>query len=380
MPSSIEWTDDTWNPIVGCRRISHGCDHCYAVTMATRIAGMKKSPRPHYQGVVERGDWTGVVNEAPAHIFNAPLKARKPKVWFVNSMSDLFHEAVDDGIILRVFEVMNRSPKHVFQVLTKRPSRMVKKTDELGLRWTDNIWAGTSIESDKFAVPRSREIMKVPALIRFVSAEPLLNALPSLPIDELDWVIAGGESGKSKTVRPCDPDWLRDLRDRCRTAGVPFFFKQWGSHDANGAKVGKEMAGHLLDGEEIFEMPAAAYAQLPSPDPKWVPVAERERVFQHGAMPRPAQRARAATPLITGGVPVHDKGEAVMVQLVSSQVVETASNPQSPEKLYSAGEVERLRRRIEAFKLQPAERRSSDDVAAADDENPTTFLDLVGEE
>ena len=379
MASSIEWTDDTWNPIVGCTRISHGCDHCYAVTMATRIAGMKKSPRPHYQGVVDRGDWTGVVNEAPAHIFNAPLNARKPKVWFVNSMADLFHEAVDDDTIVRVFDVMNRSRKHVFQILTKRPSRMVKKTDELGLTWTDNIWAGTSIESDKFAVPRSREIMKVPALIRFVSAEPLLSALPSLPIDELDWVIAGGESGRSKTVRPCDPDWLRDLRDRCRAVGVPFFFKQWGSHDSNGAKVGKELAGHLLDGEEIFEMPAAAYAQLPSPDPKWVPVAQRKKALQASALLRPAQRARAATPLITGGVPIYDKGEAVIVQLASSKVVETAQNPQSPERLFSAGEVERLRRRIEAFKSTSASEASSNSVTATDDENPATFLDLVGE-
>lgn len=270
--STIEWTDATWNPQVGCSRISAGCDNCYAIRMASRFN------HPHYSGVVEKMDWTGKINRAPEHIINKPLKTRKPTVFFVNSMSDMFHEDMEDDWIVENFDVMNRSPHHVFQILTKRPSRMVKLTQRLNLNWADNMWAGTSIESDKYAIPRSRELMKVPAKVRFVSAEPLLSALPSLPIDELDWVIAGGESGVARTVRAPNIDWFRDLRDRCRAAGVPFFFKQWGSFDARGVKASKKSNGHLLDGEEIFEMPASAYDQMPRPDPRWKRVGELAHV------------------------------------------------------------------------------------------------------
>lgn len=261
--STIEWTDRTWNPIVGCTKISHGCDHCYAVRMANRFS------HSHYSGVVDFPDWTGLINKAPNHIVAMPLRVRKPTVFFVNSMSDMFHDNVQDAWLVEFFDIMNRARHHTFQVLTKRPSRAVKKTKELGLRWSPNIWAGTSIESDKYAVPRSREVIKLPAEVKFISCEPLLSALPSLPVGELDWIIAGGESGNEKSIRRAEPDWFRDLRDRCRAKGVPFFFKQWGAYGEDGVRRSKHANGHLLDGEEIFEMPASAYDRLIAPDPRW---------------------------------------------------------------------------------------------------------------
>lgn len=308
--SSIEWTDATWNPVVGCDRISTGCDHCYAITMARRFNHI------HYTGLVADDDWTGIINAAPDHIWDKPLRTRKPTVWFVNSMSDMFHDQVQDEWIVRVFDIMNRSPRHVFQVLTKRPSRMVKKTKELGLRWSDNIWAGTSIESDKYALGRSRELLKVPALVRFVSAEPLLSALPSLPVADLDWLIAGGESGNQKTVRPCDPDWLRDLRDRCAAAVTPFFFKQWGAFGEDGKRRSKGDNGHMLDGREIFEMPASAYDQMPTPDPRWLRHTGGGKARYGEAELTPSERfdasAAAKEFFIVHGRAFDDEGEAVI--------------------------------------------------------------------
>lgn len=288
--SSIEWTDTTWNPIVGCDRLSPGCDHCYAIKMASRLTRV-----PHYSGVVAKGDWTGVINLAPDRIVEGPLRRRQPTVYFVNSMSDMFHDGVDDAWLRRFFDIMNRCPQHIFQVLTKRPARMVKKTQELGLKWSRNIWAGTSIEEDKYARPRVRELLKVPASIRFVSCEPLLGPLPSLDVAALDWVIAGGESGIFKTVRSCDPSWLRDLRDRCRATGTPFFFKQWGAFGEDGARRSKKENGHMLDEEEIFEMPAVAYDMLASPDPRWTRI---EKELQS----KPSRRLALATyPLVANG-------------------------------------------------------------------------------
>lgn len=364
--SSIEWTDDTWNPIVGCTRISHGCDHCYAIMMATRLSGTQNVP--HYRGTVKKGDWTGVINEAPPHIFEKPLRTKKATVYFVNSMSDLFHEAVADETIKRVFEIMNSCPRHVFQVLTKRPSRMVKKTSELDLLWSDNIWAGTSIESDKYAAPRARELMKVPALVRFVSAEPLIGPLPSLPIEDLDWVIAGGESGNRKTVRACSPDWLRDLRDRCHASGVPFFFKQWGSFDQNGNRVGKREGGHLLDGEEIFEMPAVAYDQLSNPDPRWTPIKNS----------KPAERAahHLAAQFYVNQRPKIDLEDAVIACLSEGAEIELSR----PDKLVASGEAERLKKKLE--KLQSASALFAKvELPTPDWAEPIapSYLDLVGE-
>lgn len=321
--SSIEWTDQTWNPFVGCSRISAGCDNCYAIRMANRFKF------PHYQGLVSSMDWTGKLNRAPEHIFEKPLRTKRPTVFFVNSMSDLFHENAQDEWIIEAFETMTRCPQHVFQVLTKRPARAVKKTRQLGLVWSDNIWAGVSIEEDKYALPRSRELAKIPAKVRFVSCEPLLGPLPSLPISQIDWVIAGGESGIQKSVRAPDINWFRDLRDRCRVAGVPFFFKQWGSYDARGNKGSKHDNGHILDGHEIFEMPASAYDQLTKPDPRWV------RYIAPYACRRPVERFAASEPgFVIDGQPTDDRDEYVIARI--SDTPATYRNPN--RKLTHGGE------------------------------------------
>ena len=178
-----------------------------------------------------------------------PLKWRQPRRIFVNSMSDLFHEAIPDEYIRKVFAVMEAAPWHVFQVLTKRPRRMAALAPTLP--WPEHIWAGTSIELDRFSWRANQYLSQVPPVVRFVSAEPLLGPLPSLDLNELAWVIAGGESGPRH--RPCDPVWVRDLRDRCQSAGVAFFLKQWGGRTT---KAG----GRSLDGRTWDEYPAARHA------------------------------------------------------------------------------------------------------------------------
>src|SRR5262245_12001360 len=232
--SSIEWTDSTWNPVTGCTEISPGCDNCYARTFSERFRGVPGHP---YQQGFDLTLW-------PARL-ELPLQWRQPRRIFVNSMSDLFHESVPSEFIHRVFEVMQKADWHIFQVLTKRPRRMADMASELP--WPGHIWAGTSVELDRYTWRANHCLRRVPAAVRFVSAEPLLGALPSLKLDHLHWVITGGESGARH--RPCDPDWVRDLRDRCRAAGVAFFFKQWGGRTP---KAG----GRELDGRTWDEIPA----------------------------------------------------------------------------------------------------------------------------
>jgi protein gp37 len=253
--SAIEWTGKTWNPVVGCRRVSSGCDNCYAIMEAFR----KRTQFGHYSGVTVivggRIDWTGIFSVAPTHIFEKPLKMNRPTTFFVNSMSDLFGEGVTDTTIKAVFDIMNRCPQHTFQILTKRANRAARLAPEL--RWTANIWMGVSIEEDKF-VARADMLRKIPAAIRFISAEPLVGPLPSLDLTDIDWVIVGGESGRSRhKIRPMDADWARDLRNRCNGAEVAFFFKQWGNWDENGVwHRSKHQAGRELDGRRWDEMPA----------------------------------------------------------------------------------------------------------------------------
>lgn len=256
--SAIEWTDQTWNPIAGCRRVSPGCDNCYAIPMAERAASLGQGGGfGKYRGTTHRAngrlDWTGVVNFDPNGLAK-PQRRKKPTIWFVNSMSDLFDHGVSDDQIKQVFAVMNATPQHTYQILTKRPHRAAKLA--ASLNWTPNIWMGTSIEQDKF-VNRARELAKIPAALRFISAEPLLGPLPSLDLTGIGWVIVGGESGNSiHKIRRMMPDWARDMRDRCSAANVPFFFKQWGNWDEHGVwHQSKKETGHLLDGKEHFEMP-----------------------------------------------------------------------------------------------------------------------------
>jgi protein gp37 len=231
--SAIEWTDATWNPVTGCTQVSPGCDHCYALAFSERFRGV---PGNYYEVGFD-------LALRPAKL-ELPLRWKHPRRIFVNSMSDLFHEQIPVSYIQQVFDVMVRADWHVFQVLTKRPRRMAELSKLLP--WPENIWAGTSVELDRYCWRSNHYLRQVPASVRFVSAEPLLGPLPSLELDHLHWVITGGESGARH--RPCNPDWVRDLRDRCRENGVAFFHKQWGGRTP---KAG----GRLLDDRTWDEMP-----------------------------------------------------------------------------------------------------------------------------
>jgi len=298
--SRIEWTEATWNPIVGCSIVSPGCTHCYAMRMAARIEAMARAGRlddegdvvrgakrlAHYDGltktVKKKAVWTGKVALAPEHILLKPLRRRKPTMWFVNSMSDLFHEDLPDEWIDRVFAVMALCPQHTFQVLTKRSKRMrdylttvahephrntvrrfagafstlrtpLPKDFNVPL---PNVWLGVSAERQQEADERIPDLLATPAAVRFVSAEPLLGALDLTPwlTGVLDWVIVGGESGPG--ARPMHPDWVRSIRDQCVSAGVAFFFKQWGAPlNGHGDPSQVGAAGRLLDDREWNEMP-----------------------------------------------------------------------------------------------------------------------------
>lgn len=232
--TSIEWTDATWNPVTGCSKISPGCKNCYAERMAGRLAAMGQ---PRY---VNGFDVT-----LQEDLLQLPLRWAKPRRVFVNSMSDLFHEDVPSPYITLVFRTMAAATRHSFQVLTKRPERVVELAPRLP--WPPNVWLGTSIERADYAF-RSTLLRRVPASVRFLSVEPLLGPIPRLPLTGIDWVILGGESGPG--ARPMDPRWARSIRDQCVARGVPFFFKQWGG--VNKKATGREMNGRCWD-----EMPTA---------------------------------------------------------------------------------------------------------------------------
>ena len=228
--SAIEWTDATWNPVTGCTQLSPGCDHCYALTFAERFRGVPGHP---YEQGFDLKLWPGRLG--------LPFTWKTPRHIFVNSMSDLFHEQIPDDYIRQVFDVMAQANWHIFQVLTKRPRRMAALAPVLP--WPDHIWAGTSVELNRYAWRANACLRRVPAAVRFVSAEPLLGPLPSLQLDHLQWLITGGESGPYH--RPCDPVWVRDLRDRCEQAGVAFFHKQWGGRTPK--SLGRELDGRTWD-------------------------------------------------------------------------------------------------------------------------------------
>jgi len=244
--TAIEWTDATWNPTTGCRKVSPGCDHCYAATLAKRLKAMGN---PRYQK--DGPDGLGFGLTLHRDKIEEPLGWAAPRRVFVNSMSDLFHPAVSEAFLRDVYSVMARCPQHQFQVLTKRPARMAqfvpRVLDRLRLQVPQNVWLGTSIESNEY-LDRAMWLRKTPAKVRFLSLEPLLGPLPDLDLAEIDWVIVGGESGPRH--RPMDPRWVREIRDRCREAGVRFFFKQWGGRTP---KAG----GRILDRRTWDEMPRA---------------------------------------------------------------------------------------------------------------------------
>lgn len=233
--SSIEWTESTWNPLTGCTKISPGCKHCYAERMALRLQAMGQ---PNYANGFEL-----TLHE---HVLTAPLTWKKPQTIFVNSMSDLFHKDVPSTFIDKVFAVMRQAHWHTFQVLTKRSARLLDLTPDID--WPPNVWMGVSVETEAYTF-RIEHLQQTGARVKFLSLEPLLGSLPQLNLRGINWVIVGGESGPG--ARPLQEAWVLDIRDQCETAGVPFFFKQWGG-------VRKKRAGRMLEGQTWDAMPVPA--------------------------------------------------------------------------------------------------------------------------
>jgi len=227
--SAIEWTEATWNPVTGCTKISPGCKYCYAEKMALRLKAMG-----------QRNYAQGFKLTLQPHMLDLPLKWKKPQTIFVNSMSDLFHGKVPLEYIVKVFEIMKRAHWHRFQVLTKRADRLAEVSPLL--EWTSNIWMGVSVESNDY-FDRIDYLRSTEAKIKFLSLEPLLGPLWNIDLSGIDWVIVGGESGLK--ARPVKEEWITSLRDQCRTASVPFFFKQWGG--TNKKKAGRELEGQIHD-------------------------------------------------------------------------------------------------------------------------------------
>jgi protein gp37 len=232
--SSIEWTEMTWNPTTGCSKISAGCKFCYAEVMTRRLKGMGQEKYSH--------GFKKVITHPKS--LNDPYEWKNPKVVFVNSMSDLFHEKVPLSFIQSVFKVMNDNPQHVFQVLTKRAERLEEIYSEL--KWTHNIWMGVSVEDSKVTA-RIDHLRRTTARVKFLSLEPLIGPLPNLDLSHIDWVIVGGESGHRP--RPMEADWVLDIKEQCDKSGVAFFFKQWGGRN-------KKAAGRILNGRTYDQMPS----------------------------------------------------------------------------------------------------------------------------
>jgi protein gp37 len=233
--SNIEWTEMTWNPVTGCTKISQGCKHCYAERMAKRLTAMGSDRYRNGFRVTLHPD-----------LLDVPRKWRQPRVVFVNSMSDLFHEDIPDAFIQRAFATMRDCPQHTFQVLTKRAERLAELAPSLP--WPHNVWMGVSVE-DARVVNRVGYLQKTPAAVRFLSLEPLIGPLDDLRLEGIDWVIVGGESGPR--ARPMKPEWVKSILRQCRAASVAFFFKQWGG-------VRKDMTGRKLNGTFYNEMPRPA--------------------------------------------------------------------------------------------------------------------------
>jgi len=230
--TSIEWTDTTWNPVTGCTPISDGCMYCYAMRMAKRLKAMGNKRYTNGFNVTLHYD-----------LLEKPLHWKRPRMVFVNSMSDLFHEDIPLEFIQKVFATMNQAQHHIFQVLTKRSSRLLEVCNEL--EWTKNIWMGVTVESQKY-LSRVDNLRSVPAAIRFLSVEPMISSLKPLKLGGIDWVIVGGESGPGSRVM--NKEWVQEVRDTCIKKGVPFFFKQWGG-------TNKKKAGRKLDGEIWDQFP-----------------------------------------------------------------------------------------------------------------------------
>jgi protein gp37 len=246
--TSIEWTDATWNPVAGCTIVTAGCTNCYAMRMAARLEAMEVEK---YEGLTRksggRAVWTGKVRLDHASL-DAPRAWKRPRKIFVNSMSDLFHEDVPADFIALVWQTMAATPRHTYQILTKRPDRMAKVLADTRFRVLPNVWLGTSAEDDR-VLERLDHLRQVPAAVRFVSFEPLLGSMAGADLSGIHWVIVGGESGPK--ARPMKEAWVDEIREGCDQYGAAFFFKQWGGRN-------KKAAGRELRGRTYDEMPAAA--------------------------------------------------------------------------------------------------------------------------
>jgi protein gp37 len=232
--SSIEWTEMTWNPTTGCDKVSAGCKYCYAEVMSRRLQAM---------GIDKYKDGFELRIHEDALLI--PFEWKKPKVVFVNSMSDLFHNDVPLSFIQKVFEVMNKTPQHTYQVLTKRAERLYELHDKLS--WTTNIWMGVSVENEK-VMDRIDFLRETNARVKFLSCEPLIGPLPNMNLENIQWLIAGGESGRK--ARPMKEAWVWDIRQQCAEQGVAFFFKQWGG--VNKKKTGRELGGRTYDEMPVY--------------------------------------------------------------------------------------------------------------------------------
>ena len=251
--TQIEWTDATWNPIAGCKIMSAGCTNCYAMEMARRLEAMGVEK---YTGLTRRSGkrtiWNGVVREDP-NALDIPRRWKKPRKIFVNSMSDLFHEAVSEDFITRVWGVMRETSHHHFQILTKRPDRMADVLSRVAPEALPNVWLGTSVE-DSQVVARLDDLRRVPAAIRFVSFEPLIGSVGPLSLKGINWAIVGGESGRS--ARPISEDWIDEIYSACESTGTAFFFKQWGTWGKDNKRRSKKANGREYRGQVWDEMPA----------------------------------------------------------------------------------------------------------------------------
>jgi len=254
--TQIEWTDATWNPVAGCTLASSGCKHCYAMNMAKRLEAMGVEK---YKGLTKKNEtkvvWNGVVREDQKSL-SIPYKWKKPRKIFVNSMSDLFHDDVSDDFILQVWEVMEKTPHHNYQILTKRPERMKKIMVEKIKKILPNVWLGTSVEAAD-VVDRIDHLRDTPAAIHFISFEPLISSVGAVNLDNIQWAIIGGESGNK--ARPIKEKWIDEIHIQCEKFDTAFFFKQWGTWGKDNQKRSKKANGREYKGRTWDEMPIMAY-------------------------------------------------------------------------------------------------------------------------
>lgn len=238
--SKIEWTEETWNPTTGCVKVSPGCKHCYAEVMAKRLQAMNAN-----------GYHNGFSLSIHPERLLQPVKRKKPTMYFVNSMSDLFIEGINDAFLDQVFEVIEATPRHSYQILTKRAERLVDYFSHHSC--PDNVWLGVTVEDKKYGVPRIDYLRQVDAKIRFLSVEPLLEDIGTIDLTDIHWVIVGGESGHK--ARPMKPEWAQNVKVQAERAGAAFFFKQWGTWGSDGVRRNKKKNGRILEGQLWDAMP-----------------------------------------------------------------------------------------------------------------------------